>query len=99
VNIYWTHKKNFCGLKHFVLVSELYVGEKCFVLLVSVLDAKVNLTIPKEELEKSENWIIGWYNFNKSESITADYDYWLNKKDVKSNNDIFLDEGSPFNIT
>jgi len=99
MNIYWTHKKTFCGLKHFVLVKELQLKKKCYVLLVSVLDSRVNLTIPKVELESSENWILGWQNLKKSESISSDYEHWLNNKEAKSINDIFLDERSVFNIS
>ena len=99
MNIYWTHKKSICGLKHFVLVNELEINRNYYVILVSVLDSNINITIPKVELEKSGEWIIGWQECNKSESITADYDYSQETNADKSPKEIFLNESSPFNIS
>tara|TARA_Y100001968_G_scaffold331773_1_gene387626 strand:+ start:26615 stop:26914 length:300 start_codon:yes stop_codon:yes gene_type:complete len=99
MNIYWTHKKNICGLKHFVLVNQFEIRNELYVLLVSVLDSNVNLKIPKIELENSGEWIIGWQQFNKSESITSDYNNYLKANLHKINDEIYLEEGSPFNIS
>ena len=97
MNLYWTNKKHFRGLKHFVVINELVKNKNCFVELVSVLDSNINLTISRIELEKSEEWIMGWKEYSKKESISNEYF----KKHCKKENfqTLFLKHDSPFNIS
>ena len=97
MNLCWTHKKHFCGLKHFVVVNELEINNNCFVELVSVLDSNINLTILKIELEKSEEWIMGWTENSKKEAISDEYfNKYCKGETFKA---LFLQEDSPFNIS
>jgi len=96
---YWTSKKNIMGLRHFVLVNEIKEKGNMIFLMVSVLDSEINLKITYEELINSGNWVEGWINLPKLESINEDYvrSKSLNKK--KSVNKIFLNDDSLFNIS
>ena len=99
MNLYWTHKNYFCGLKHFVVVNELEINKHCFLELVSVLDSNINMTISKNELERSGEWIPGWQEVSKSNAISDEY--LLIKKHFKKVNckAVYIKENSPFNIS
>jgi len=99
MNIKWTTKKPIFGLSHFVLVNEFKDNEETFFVLVSVLDADINLTIPKKKFEESKLWDKGWSN---KKTTKADIRNYLNFKDGEKKQDqtkIFLNNLSPFNIS
>ena len=95
---YWTSNKTINGLRHFVLVNETYEKGNINFLMVSVLDSEINLTTTYEELN-SGNWHKGWINLSKHQSITEEY---LNYKSINKGegiDEIFINEGSLFNIS
>ena len=99
MNLYWTHKNYFCGLKHFVVVNEFEINKNSLLELVSVLDSNINLTILKSELEVSEEWIPGWQEISSNNAISDEYlliKKHFNKEICKS---VFIKENSPFNIS
>tara|TARA_Y100000816_G_C25813887_1_gene426001 strand:- start:103 stop:396 length:294 start_codon:yes stop_codon:yes gene_type:complete len=96
----WTSNKPIKGLRHFVLLNK--IKEKDYVknLMVSVVDAEINLEISNEELNNSDKWTKGWLNLPKSESITKDYFESKSYNDSKvSINKIFVHSNSIFNIS
>ena len=96
----WTSNKPIEGLRHFVLLNK--IKEKDYVknLMVSVVDAEINLEISNEELNNSDKWTKGWLNLPKSESITKDYFESKSYNDSKvSINKIFVHSNSIFNIS
>ncbi len=99
MNLYWTHKNYFCGLKHFVVVNELEINKHCFLELVSVLDSNINMTISKNELERSEEWIPGWQEVSKSDAISDEYFYFKKHFKEEKCKAVFIRESSPFNIS
>ena len=99
MNLYWTHKNHFCGLKHFIVVNELEINKNCFLELVSVLDSNINLTISKIELEKSLEWIPGWKDVSKSDSISEEYQCIKELFREENCKGVFINEDSPFNIS
>ncbi len=96
---FWTSKKSINGLRHFVLVNETKKKGKIIFSFVSVLDVEINLKITYEELLNSEDWIEGWLNLPKVESITKDYFEFKSIYKEKEINEIFIDENSSFNIS
>tara|TARA_A100000164_G_scaffold357719_1_gene368633 strand:+ start:818 stop:1120 length:303 start_codon:yes stop_codon:yes gene_type:complete len=100
VKISWTSYKSINGLRHFVLVNKINEDGQIIFLMVSVVDAEVNLRITKEEILNSGNWNEGWLNLPKSESITKDYlDYKLRNNFEKVINKVFVNKDSLFNIS
>ena len=96
---FWTSKKPINGLRHFVLVNEIKKKGKIIFLFVSVLDVAVNFKISFEELISGENWVEGWLNLSKMESITEDYRKFKSIYKEKGINEIFIDENSSFDIS
>ena len=96
---FWTSKKSINGLRHFVLVNETKKKGKIIFSFVSVLDVEINLKITYEELLNSEDWVEGWLNLPKVESITKDYFEFKSIYKEKEINEIFIDENSSFNIS
>ena len=96
----WTSNKPIKGLRHFVLLNKIK-GKDCVKnLMVSVVDAEINLEISNEELINSDKWTKGWLNLPKSESITKDYLECKSYNDSKvSINKIFVHSNSIFNIS
>ena len=96
---FWTSQKPIIGLRHFVLVNKTKEKGQIFFLMVSVVDSEINLKITYKELLNNGNWVKGWLNLPKTESITEDYVLFksLNKK--KGVNKIFLTDDSLFNIS
>ena len=70
---FWTSKKSINGLRHFILLNEYIEKGEIICLMVSVLDAEINLKIPQKELLKKINWDKGWLSLPKIESVTEDY--------------------------
>ena len=96
---FWTSNKPINGLRHFVLLNEMKEKGQIVFLMVSVLDAEINLKINHEELMNSGNWEKGWLNLPKSESIKEDY---IENKSISKEeriNKIFINENSLFNIS
>ena len=96
----WTAKKPINGLRHFVLVNKIKEKNKIKNLMVSVVDIEINLEISNEELIHSGDWIEGWLNFSKDESITKDYLKYKSLNNSKRVFDkIFINKNSIFNIS
>ena len=96
---FWTSNKSINGLRHFVLVNETKEKGNITFLMVSVVDSEINIETTYEELINSGNWHKGWINLPKLQSITEEYvDYKFLKKG-ESNNEIFINEDSLFNIS
>ena len=70
---FWTSKKPFKGLSHFVLVDKFHLGDEITFMLVSVLDVDINLEVSEEELLNKEIWNEGWSNLEKKNSISNEY--------------------------
>ena len=68
-------------------------------LMVSVLDAEINLEITHEELINSGNWLKGWINLPNIESISEEYRNYKSRNKVEDIDEIFVDDDSPFNIS
>ena len=94
----WTSIKPIHGLRHFVLVNETKEKGNIYVLMVSVLDAEINLKITYEELINGDNWVKGWLNISKFESITEDYIKYKSSSKNETNK-IFINEDSLFYIS
>ena len=96
---FWTSIEPINGLRHFVLVNENKEKGNITFLMVSVVDSEINIETTYEELINSENWLKGWINLPKLQSITEEYvDYKFLKKG-ESIGEIFINEDSLFNIT
>ena len=96
---FWTSNKSINGLRHFVLVNETKEKGNITFLMVSVVDSEINIKTTYEELINSGNWLKGWINLPKLQSITEEYvDYKFLKK-RESIGEIFINEDSLFNIT
>tara|TARA_B100000212_G_C27181320_1_gene450433 strand:+ start:150 stop:461 length:312 start_codon:yes stop_codon:yes gene_type:complete len=98
MNLYWTSKYPINGLRHFVCVNEIKEEGKWNVLLVSVLDIEVHLTVSKKELDDHIFWENGWSELNKSESITKEYISFKQRKNSSEHPRILLSKSSPFKI-
>ena len=95
----WTSSKPINGLRHFVLVNETKEKANITFLMVSVLDSEINLKITYEELINSGNWLKGWINLSKIESITEEYVNYKSSNKLGDINEIFVNEDSEFNIS
>ena len=96
----WTSCKPINGLRHFVLLNKIKENHQIKNLMVSVLDAEINLKVSNEELINSDEWIEGWLNLPKIESITKDYfEYKLSTDSKEGINKIFVNNNSIFNIS
>ena len=96
---FWTSNKPIKGLRHFVLINETKEKGNIIFLMVSVLDAEINLKTTYEELMNSGNWCNGWINLPKHQSITKEYFNYKSTNELKDINEIFLNEDSAFNIS
>ena len=96
---FWTSNKPIKGLRHFVLVNEAKEKGNIIFLLVSVLDSEINLKTSYEELINSGNWYMGWINLPKIQSVTEEYVYYKSSNKLEDINEIFVNEGSTFNIS
>ena len=96
---FWTSNKPINGLRHFVLINETKEKGNLIVLMVSVLDSEINLKITYEELINSGNWVKGWINLPKLESITEEYVDYKSLKKGESIDEIFINKDSLFNIS
>ena len=99
VENFWTSKKTINGLRHFVLVNETREQEKITFLMVSVLDSEIYLKTTYEELINSGNWLNGWINLPKHQSITEEYVKYKSINKVEDIDEIFINEDSLFNIS
>ena len=99
MNLYWTSVRPINGLRHFVCVNELLVMGNLKLLLVSVIDIKVNLIVSKSELENSCFWKLGWLELDKSESITQDYIAFKKSKNFSEPKKLLLNDSSPFKLS
>ena len=79
----WTSIKPINGLRHFVLVNKIKEKNQIKNLIVSVLDVEISLKVSDEELTNSDEWIEGWLNLPKRESITKDYFVYKLSNDSK----------------
>ena len=96
----WTSIKPINGLRHFVLVNKIKEKNQIKNLIVSVLDVEISLKVSDEELTNSDEWIEGWLNLPKRESITKDYFVYKLSNDSKEGvNKIFVNSNSIFNIS
>ena len=99
---FWTSKKPIKGLRHFVLINRTKEKDQIIFLLVSVLDAEINLKITYEELVNSDKWEKGWLSLPKKESITKDYAEHKHKHKLKKREEhirILINDDSIFNIS
>ena len=96
---FWTSNKPIKGLRHFVLVNEAKEKGNIIFLMVSVLDSEINLKTSYEELINSGNWYMGWINLPKIQSVTEEYVYYKSSNKLEDINEIFVNEGSTFNIS
>ena len=96
---FWTSKKPIKGLRHFVLVNEAKEKGNIIFFMVSVLDSEINLKTTYEDLINSGNWLKGWINLPKLQSITEEYVYYKSSNNVEDINEIFVNEDSAFNIS
>jgi len=81
------------------LVNKKKEKGNMIILMVSVLDSEINLKITFEELINSGNWQKGWINLSKLESITEEYANYKSRKKKEVNDEIFVSDDSPFNIS
>ena len=96
---YWTSIKPINGLRHFILVNETKEEGNIIFLMVSVLDADINLRANYQELTNSGNWYEGWINLPKPQSITAEYFDYKSSKKEEGIDEIFINEDSHFYIS
>ena len=96
---FWTSNKPIKGLRHFVLLNEYKEKGNIMFLMVSVLDAEVNLKTSYEELINSGNWYKGWINLPKLQSITEEYVNHKSSNKLGDINELFVNEDSAFNIS
>ena len=96
---FWTSNKTINGLRHFVLVNETKERGNITFLMVSVLDSEIYLNTTYEELINSGNWQKGWLNLPKHQSITEEYLYYKSINKGEGIDEIFINEGSLFNIS
>ena len=96
---FWTSTKPINGLRHFVLVNETKERGNITFLMVSVVDSEINIETTYEELINSENWLKGWINLPKLQSITEEYVDYKSLKKGESIDEIFINQDSFFNIS
>ena len=95
----WTSNKPINGLRHFVLVNKTIEKGNITFLMVSVLDSEINLKITQDELLIGGNWIKGWINLPKLESITEEYINYKSTNKLGGIDEIFINDDSSFNIS
>ena len=96
---FWTSIKPINGLRHFVLLNEIYEKGQISFLMVSVIDTEINLKITYEELTNSRNWEKGWINLPKNKSITEEYSKYKSRNKEEVIEKIFINDDSVFNIS
>ena len=96
---FWTSNKPINGLRHFVLVNETKEKGNMIFLMVSVLDSEINLKITYQELINSGNWVKGWINLPKFESITEEYGSYKSSNNLEGIDEVFVNDDSLFNIS
>ena len=96
---FWTSNKTINGLRHFVLVNETKEHGNITFLMVSVLDSEIYLKTTYEELINSGDWHKGWINLSRHQSITEEYVNYKSIKKGEGIDEIFINEGSLFNIS
>lgn len=96
---YWTSKKPIKGLRHFVVVNKQKKKGQISFLMVSVIDAEINLIITYEELANSSQWAKGWIDLPKIESITKDYYEYKSSNKENHHIKIYVSDDSLFNIS
>ena len=99
MNLYWTSILPINGLRHFVCVNEFLFDGDLKLLLVSVIDIRVNLIVSKNELENSGSWNFGWLELNKSESIAQDYIAFKGSKKFSRPIKLLLNDSSKFKLS
>ena len=96
---FWTSNKSIKGLRHFVLLNEVNEKDQITFLMVSVIDAEINIRITHEELINSFNWEEGWLNLPKIDSITEEYAEFKSIHEFEKINKVFINDDSLFNIS
>ena len=96
---FWTSNRPISGLRHFVMLNQTNEKDQIICLMVSVLDAEINLKITYQELINSTNWRKGWVDLHKIESITKGYIEYKSNKKKEEIDKIFINEDSLFNIS
>ena len=96
---FWTACKAINGLRHFVLVNQIKEKGNIVFLMVSVVDAEINLKISQEELLNNCYWEKGWLNLPKSDSITEDYVRYKSIHNKKRVIAVTINDNSKFNIS
>jgi len=99
VENFWTSNESINGLRHFVLVNETKEKGNITFLMVSAVDSEINLETTYEELINSGNWLMGWINLSKNQSITEEYVNYKSINKGKGIEKIFINEDSLFNIS
>ena len=99
MHLYWTSKQPIGGLRHFVLVDQFEVEGRDFIVLVSVLDVEINITLSKNKFEKSNTWIKGWLKLKRTDAITNKYKELKNLVVKEKNKEIFINDNSYFDIS
>ncbi len=96
---FWTSNKPINGLRHFILVNVTKEKGNMILLMVSVLDSEINLKITYQELINSGNWVKGWINLPKFESITEEYDSYKSSNNLEGIDEVYVNDDSLFNIS
>ena len=96
---FWTSQKPINGLRHFILVNQEKKEGQNIYLLVSVVDVEIFLKITHEALNNSADWVSGWLDLPKIESVTQEYIEYKSISNEKNIDKIFVSEDSLFNIS
>ncbi len=96
---FWTSNKPINGLRHFILVNVTKEKGNIILLMVSVIDSEINLKITYQELINSGNWVKGWINLPKFESITEEYVSYKSSNNQEVIDEVFVNDDSLFNIS
>ena len=99
MNLFWTSKNPIKGFNHFVLVDKKVEMGKTMLVLVSVLEAEINIIISRDVLENSEQWESGCKEVNNGEGVLENYSDFKLKGKGERINKIFLSQDSPFYIS
>ena len=68
----WTRKYPIKGKKHFVAINYGGNTSNRWVVLVSVIDARIAIKVPWSQLENKCKWIQGWEENNYNNSSVSD---------------------------
>ncbi len=79
----WTSTKSIEGFRHFVAINYGTHDEIRYVNLVSVLDGKVRIRVPWDEMNDKTKWICGWLELSREASNTKS-DPRINREDLKN---------------